>query len=1027
MRDKLLVLSLVLSTVSIATAAPLKVDLSQNGDVELGWFDWNTGGTRLGNATVSKQFLNQVDFDADFTIDFVGIDSRNRDQVADTVPLHDVLDDAFKRSSAFTMVIKGLDAGNYTMTTYHHDPSENVANDDGTLNLTVKDADGARLVADHLQQSWGPNPPEPASVTFAIRSDGVNDITLTFEDNNDGIHNEAFLNGFVLDVAIDPAQAADPQPADKAVNIPLGVVLGWTASDSAAAVNGHNVFFSANADEVKNGAPITARGAVTLPEFDTKSLPFALEYGTTYYWRIDEGSDAQGWSAGMVWSFTTEPFANVVPKTAITATASSSLSDDTRPSKTVDGSGLTGDNHSNAPNDMWLAASGQSQPTWIQYEFNKVYCLHEMWVWNYNQVVEPIVGFGLKSVLIEYSTDGATWTPLAESTEFARAPGAGNYAHNTTVAFGDVPAKYVRITPETSWGGGAQYGLSEVRFYFLPVQARLPQPVSGATGVGPEVVLSWRAGRQAASHTVYLSTSQEDVQTGAAPMSAVNAASFDAGTLQLGTTYFWRVDETNSVETPATWASNVWSFSTPEFLVVDDFDSYTDEEGNRIFDAWVDGWDTTNNGSQVGYSDPPFAEQQIVHSGRQSMPLAYDNAGKAFSEAKWTFDAPQDWTRAGIKAMAIHFQGRPDNAPGKLYVKIDNTKVVYGGDDADITKSLWTQWNIDLASAGGNPGSVASLTIGVESAGAGLVFVDDVQLYAVRCVADIRSPAADLNDDCAVDYLDLQVMAGDWLAGDSTLTTASAASAATGLLAQYKLDGDVQDSSGSNLHGTIHGNPAYTPGILGQALVFDGIEDSVDCTNHVKWDVITKNITVAAWIRVNRFDVSYQAIVAKGDSSWRLSRTSEADTVHWRANGPVPNLRVNSDVSVNDGEWHHVAGTYDGAVARLYVDGILGPSGSVAATGDIARNTERVLIGGNSEEAARLWKGAIDDVRIYSRALTEAEVRYLADETPGDGKLYLPVASPAELSAAEPVNERSVNLRDFSELAEDWLDVQLWP
>ena len=346
---------------------------------------------------------------------------------------------------------------------------------------------------------------------------------MTFADNNDGIHNEAYLNGFILDVAIDPAKASDPQPADKAVNIPLGVVLGWTAADSAAATNGHNVFFSKNLDEVKNGAPAAARGAVTLPEFDTKSLPFTLEYGTTYYWRIDEGSSAKGWSTGTVWSFTTEPFANAVPKAAITATASSSFSDDTTPSKTVDGSGLTGDTHSNAPNDMWLAASGQSQPAWIQYEFNKVYCLHEMWVWNYNQIVEPIVGFGLKNVLIEYSTDGTTWTPLAENTEFARAPGAGNYAHNTTVAFGDVPAKYVRITAKTSWGGGAQYGLSEVRFYFLPVQARAPQPASDAADIGPEVVLSWRAGRWAAAHDVYLSTSQEEVQTGTAPVQTVNS------------------------------------------------------------------------------------------------------------------------------------------------------------------------------------------------------------------------------------------------------------------------------------------------------------------------------------------------------------------------------------------------------------------------------------------------------------------------------------------------------------------------
>ncbi|NIO56616.1 MAG: hypothetical protein GTN72_10740, partial [Candidatus Latescibacteria bacterium] len=77
------------------------------------------------------------------------------------------------------------------------------------------------------------------------------------------------------------------------------------------------------------------------------------------------------------------------------------------------------------------------------------------------------------------------------------------------------------------------------------------------------------------------------------------------------------------------------------FLIVDDMESYNDldpdEPGsNRIFLAWIDGFDNPAvNGSIVGYANPPFAEQTIVHSGNQSMPFAYDNAvGK--SEATLT-------------------------------------------------------------------------------------------------------------------------------------------------------------------------------------------------------------------------------------------------------------------------------------------------------------------------------------------------------------------------------------------------------
>jgi hypothetical protein len=78
-------------------------------------------------------------------------------------------------------------------------------------------------------------------------------------------------------------------------------------------------------------------------------------------------------------------------------------------------------------------------------------------------------------------------------------------------------------------------------------------------------------------------------------------------------------------EIPATLEGDVWNFTTQEYLIVDDFESYndldpTDPETNRIFNAWLDGYDIQTNGSIVGYEAPPFAEQSIVHSDRQSMP-----------------------------------------------------------------------------------------------------------------------------------------------------------------------------------------------------------------------------------------------------------------------------------------------------------------------------------------------------------------------------------------------------------------------
>jgi len=69
----------------------------------------------------------------------------------------------------------------------------------------------------------------------------------------------------------------------------------------------------------------------------------------------------------------------------------------------------------------------------------------------------------------------------------------------------------------------------------------------------------------------------------------------------------------------------------------------------------------------------------------------------------------------------------------------------------------------------------------------------------------------------------------------------------------------------------------------------------------------------------------------------------------------------------------------------------------------------------------------LDDVRIYSRALSEAEILYLADATPGDGESYIPVPSVANIFNEEQPLARSVNFKDFVLLADGWLDEQLWP
>lgn len=457
--------------------------------------------------------------------------------------------------------------------------------------------------------------------------------------------------------------AGRPNPADGATDLPPYAVLSWASSRASES---HDVYLGTSLEEVESATLGNPLGVLvsqgqTAGVYEPTTL---LEIGQTYYWRVDthlRADDGAGTvlMPGQVWSFTVEPYS--YPVEHVTATASSAQDADTGPEKTIDGSGLSdADLHSTNANDMWLSevvAPGES--AWIQYEFSRPLKLDEMWVWNQNQVVESSIGFGAKDVTIEHSIDGQTWVTLGQF-ELARAPGSGMYAANTTVDFAGEAARYVRLVIHSNWGGILpQYGLSEVRFFHIPVSAREPKPDSGAAGVEPNTSLSWRSGREAVLHEVYLSDDELAVVNGTALAGTVAVNAFEPADLKLRTTYYWKVDQVNETADPSIWGGDLWSFTTKDFLAIDDFEGYTDEEGGRIYESWVDGWEN-DTGSTVGYLEAPFAERRIVHNGRQSMPLDYDNTESPwYSEAQRTFGAPQDWTVHGADTLRVHFRGNP--------------------------------------------------------------------------------------------------------------------------------------------------------------------------------------------------------------------------------------------------------------------------------------------------------------------------------------------------------------------------------
>ena len=451
-------------------------------------------------------------------------------------------------------------------------------------------------------------------------------------------------------------KAAQPQPENHADYLLRDVILSWISGEYAAT---HDVYFGTNFDDINDGiADVLLSEGQDANYYD----PGILEFGTTYYWRVDE-VNAQPLSTiykGNIWSFTTEPVGYQLPAAKITNVTASSFFIGSEPNNTINGSGLDinePDLHSNKDADMWISGSSDPGEAWIQYEFEIPYKLHKMLVWNYNGGF-PLNYFGLKDVKVEYSTDGQTWNALTDVPQFAIAPGTEKYAFNTTVDFGDIEVKYVKLTANSNWGSVIydQYGLSEVRFLYIPVRAREPYPAD-MNDVPVDVTLTWRAGREAQLHDVYISTDEND----SAKVDTVSQMSYGPLSLDLGADYYWRIDEVNG---STTWTGDTWSFRTQEYILVEDFESYTDDEPDRIFDMWSDGWDDDNNGSTMGYPDPDldagqhYVETDVVYDGKQSGPLLYDNTAPVnYSEAVLALASAQDWTSNAADEVVISFRG----------------------------------------------------------------------------------------------------------------------------------------------------------------------------------------------------------------------------------------------------------------------------------------------------------------------------------------------------------------------------------
>ncbi|UCE49721.1 MAG: hypothetical protein JSW47_06145, partial [Phycisphaerales bacterium] len=449
--------------------------------------------------------------------------------------------------------------------------------------------------------------------------------------------------GEVWSFTVPPKEAYDPDPADGARFLGASLTLGWAPGIGAKL---HTVYFGSNPDDV-----IAATGGAS--QAPATYDPGALEPATTYYWRVDE-FDGLATHTGNLWSFTTAGTGG-----GLKGEYFDNASVQGEPVLTRLDPGIDFSWGADSPDPSINAESFSVR--WrgeLEIAFTEAY--------RFYGITEDGVRLWIDDQLMIDRWD------VYRLNEYRSDPIELQAGEKVTIEMwgrdNDATAQTNSATAQLLWESEHQAKAVIPAIAFSPpVRAGSPRPGNGAVDTRQTLVLNWIAGDNAARHDVYFGTDADavaaaDSSTADIYQSRQADVGFAPPKLDWDTTYYWRVDEINDVHPDSPWIGQVWSFTTANFLVVDDFEFYTDNDaaGEAIWQHWIDGYSVPTNGSQSSHEFPPYAEQTIVHGGRQSMPFTYNNtAGVTNSEAVLTLSSPRDWTEQGVDKLSLWFRGYP--------------------------------------------------------------------------------------------------------------------------------------------------------------------------------------------------------------------------------------------------------------------------------------------------------------------------------------------------------------------------------
>jgi len=465
-------------------------------------------------------------------------------------------------------------------------------------------------------------------------------------------HPDSPWKGKVWSFLVPPTKAFDPSPPDTAKFIDTKVTLSWKAGFNARL---HQVYFGEDRAAVDAGTGGTAKG----PSGTTSYTLSGLQAGKTYYWRIDE-FDGTNTYKGDVWSFTTAGLGGGVRADYYKGmNFETHVLTRTDPKIDFDWGDPGGPDPAVGDDNFSVRWTGQ-----VEAAFTETYTF-------YARTDDGVRLYVDGQLLVD------SWVDRSPTEDFGKIDLIAGNTYSLVMEYyengGGAVAQLSWSSPRTP-----KQIIPQVAFS-LPVKANSPSPRSGSVDVKQPLVLTWGAGDSAASHEVYFGTDEAAVRnaTKTSPeykgSKALGNESYDPGKLAWATTFYWRVDEVNNANPASPWVGNVWSFTTADFLVIDDFESY-DAADNQIWYAWHDGLGYgspgtppyfAGNGTGAAVGDETtasFTEETIVHGGKQSMPFSYNNNKQGFayySEAEYKLTTARDWTEEGVSELSLWFRGMP--------------------------------------------------------------------------------------------------------------------------------------------------------------------------------------------------------------------------------------------------------------------------------------------------------------------------------------------------------------------------------